>query len=65
MNIGDIGSGSTQSLKQAINIASIRKTMNQDALAVSSIMNSITESSAKVMENSVTPHKGGTIDVRV
>lgn len=60
-----IDMSSLQSVRQALGIASLRKAMNQDAQSVASILKGIEEVSAKTMEMSVTPHKGGNIDISV
>lgn len=45
------------SVKQALNISMLRKVMNQDATSVESVV--------KAMEQSVSPHKGQSIDIKV
>lgn len=65
MNIGSIPLQSLSSVKQALSIATLRKSMNQDASTVASLLSGMKEANSKVMENSVTPHKGGKIDVQV
>lgn len=57
MNITSLQSANIASLRSAINIANLSRAMNQDAKSVDSLM--------KTMENSVTPHKGGNIDIKV
>jgi|LSQX01.1.fsa_nt_gb hypothetical protein len=65
MNFSSISAASLSSLKQALNISVLQKSMNQDALSVSSLLQGMKDANAKVMEQSVTPHKGKSIDVRV
>lgn len=65
MGIGSIGQESIYSLKQALNITTMRKSMNQDAQTVASLLQGMESTNAKVMESSVTTHKGGNIDLRV
>ncbi len=57
MNITSLQVQNIQSLKSAINIANLSKVMNQDAKSVDQLM--------KSMENSVTPHKGSNIDIKL
>ncbi|MCX8130463.1 MAG: YjfB family protein [Clostridia bacterium] len=65
MNIGSIPLESLSSIKQALNIATLRKSMNQDAQSVSLLLNDMKNANAKVMEQSVTPHKGSHVDIKV
>lgn len=60
-----IDASNLQSVRQAIGIANIRTAMKQDAQSVAYIVKSLQEMNAKVMEMSVTPHKGSNIDLRV
>lgn len=45
------------SIKQALNVSVMRKALNQDEQSVDSVM--------KAMEQSVTPYKGQSIDLKV
>jgi len=63
MNISMDMSG-IQSVRQALGIANIRTAMKQDAQSVAYIIKSLTETSAKTLEMSVTPHLGGNIDLK-
>lgn len=45
------------SIKQALNVSVMRKALNQDEQSVDSVI--------KAMEQSVTPHKGQSIDLKV
>jgi len=65
MNMGDIGVESLNSLKQAINISALRKSMNRDTATAAALINDMTQTNAKIMEHSVTPHKGGSIDIKL
>ena len=56
---------SLNSLKQALGIATMRKALNKDAATVSTLINDMKVANTKIMENSVTPHKGGKIDVKL
>lgn len=45
------------SIKQALNVSMLQKVMNQDAASMDQLM--------KAMEQSVTPHLGQSIDLKV
>ena len=53
-----------QSIRQALGMVNLRRTMNQDAESVAVILKSMQEISAKTLEISITPHKGSTIDIK-
>jgi hypothetical protein len=53
------------SIRHAISIAMLRKTMNQDAVSVLGLLQGFRNTNEKIMENSVTPYKGGNIDIKV
>ena len=57
MKISSYQSANLASLKQAIGMANMQRAMKQDAQSMDAIM--------KSMEQSVTPHKGGSIDLKV
>lgn len=57
MKISPYQSANLASLKQAIGMANMQRAMKQDAQSMESIV--------KTMEQSVTPHKGGSIDLKV
>jgi len=65
MNMGSIPLEYLNSLKQALNIATLRKSMNQDAQAVSTLLSDMQNVNSKTLEHSITPHKGSSIDVSV
>ena len=65
MTFSSISAATLSSLYQALNNSVLQKSMNQDALSVSSLLQGMKDANAKVMEQSVTPHKGKSIDVRV
>ena len=44
-------------LKQALNISMMQKALNQDAQSV--------QNNIKIMEQSITPHKGQSIDLKL
>lgn len=65
MDISSIPIESLNSVKQALNIATLRKSMNQDAQTVGTLLSDMKDTNSKILEHSVTPHKGGSIDVSV
>ena len=54
-----------QSVRQAIGMANLRNAMNQDALSVDTILQGMSDASAKILEHSVSPHKGNYIDIKI
>ncbi|MBB6217976.1 hypothetical protein HNQ80_004113 [Anaerosolibacter carboniphilus] len=65
MNISGYAAQNTYSIKQALNMSILQKAMNQDATAVSMLVEAMQNASRSMMENSVTPNKGGNIDISV
>lgn len=65
MEINNALQQSTNSIRQAIGMANLRRSMHQDSQMVSTLISDMQSAQAKIMENSVAPHKGGSIDVRV
>lgn len=65
MNINAYQSANIYSIKQALNIAVLRKSMNQDGSSVDMLVNDMLAANTKIMEQSITPYKGGNIDIRV
>lgn len=57
MKVSHYQTANLASLKQALGMATLQKAMKQDAQSVEALM--------KGMENAVTPHKGGSIDLKV
>jgi hypothetical protein len=57
MKISPYQSANLASLKQAIGVANLQRAMKQDAQSMETI--------TKMMEQSVAPHKGGAIDLKV
>ncbi|NLK86754.1 MAG: putative motility protein [Clostridiaceae bacterium] len=56
---------SISSIRRAIGIETLKKSLNQDAQSMSALLQGFQAANAKAMEISVTPHKGGSIDIRV
>lgn len=65
MEINTMLQQNISSLRQAISISNLKKAMHQDAQSVDTLLQGMQQASAKVMESSVTPHKGSTIDIRI
>jgi hypothetical protein len=65
MNIASFQISSLTSLKQALGIAALRKSMNQDASTIATLVNDMKTNSAKTMEHTLTPHKGSNIDIKI
>jgi hypothetical protein len=64
MNIGSMFNESIGSLRTAINMTNLRKAMHQDAQTMAVLLNDMQTANARIMEQSVTPHKGGNVDAR-
>ncbi|MCG8499469.1 MAG: putative motility protein [Firmicutes bacterium] len=64
MNI-DLMTQSTYSIRQALGIAVMRQAMHQDPQSVAVLLSDMKNVNAKVMENAVSPHKGGNIDISI
>lgn len=64
MEMGKIGLENYQSLKQAIGIAALRKSLKQDASTLA-LVKDMQAVNAKIQEGSVSPHLGTKIDIRV
>ncbi|WP_129600313.1 putative motility protein [Anaerophilus nitritogenes] len=59
MEISAMMSQSIHSLRQAINMTTLQKAMNQDAQSVTTLLGDM----QKTMEMSVQPHKGSNLDI--
>jgi NRPS condensation-like uncharacterized protein len=53
------------SIRNALGIAALKKTLSQDAQSMNILLQGFRNTNAKIMEKSVTPHKGGNIDISV
>lgn len=65
MEINNYMQQSISSIRQAIGIATLKKSLGQDTQTMSALLEGFQNTNAKIMESSVTPYKGGTIDIRV
>ncbi|HEX2944389.1 MAG TPA: putative motility protein [Clostridia bacterium] len=65
MEINNSMQQSISSIHQAIGIATLKKSLSQDTQSMAALLQGFQNTNAKIMENSVTPYKGGTIDIRV
>lgn len=65
MDITSLQTANLYSLKQALGIAALRKSMNQDESTVATLLQDMQATNAKTMELSVTPHIGSNIDIKI
>jgi hypothetical protein len=65
MEINDMMQSDIASLRQALGISILRKSVNQDAQSVAALLEGMPAVNVNAMESSVTPYKGASIDVRV
>jgi hypothetical protein len=65
MEINNSMQQSISSIREAIGVATLKKSLSQDAQSMSALLQGFQSTNARIMENSITPHKGGTIDIRV
>lgn len=62
MEINNALLNNINSIRHATSIAMLRKIMHQDALSMQKLLQGFGNTNRKIMEHSVTPHKGGSID---
>lgn len=65
MEINNTMQQSLSSIRRSIGMEALKKSLAQDMQSMSALLQGFQAANAKVMESSVTPHKGGNIDVRV
>lgn len=65
MEINNTLQNNIASIRQAISMSVLNKSMNQDAQSVAALLKGMPAVNTNAMESSVTPYKGGNIDVRV
>ncbi|MGE5614596.1 MAG: putative motility protein [Bacillota bacterium] len=65
MEINNALLNNISSIRHAMSIAMLRKTLHQDTLSMLRLLQGFRNTNEKTMENSVTPHKGGNIDIKV
>lgn len=58
-------SGKVGSLQHTINLRMMKKNMDQNTDTATQLLDSMQKTNAKIMESSVTPYKGGSIDAKV
>lgn len=63
MELSNYLSASTYSVQRALAYVTLQKTLNQDQQSVSTLISGLEKSNAKVMEASVSPHKGKNVDI--
>lgn len=65
MEINNMMMSNVQSVRQAIGMVNLRNAMNQNAISMDTLLQGMSDASAKILENSVTPHKGNYIDIKI
>lgn len=65
MDITSFQTANLSSIKQALNIAVLRNSMNQNASTVETLVNDMQAANTKLLEQSLTPYKGNHIDIRI
>lgn len=65
MEINNALLNNISSIRHAAGIAMLRKTMNQDALSMLRLLQGFRDTNKIVMEKSITPYKGGNIDIKL
>jgi hypothetical protein len=65
MEINDMMLQNISSIRHTINLSNLKKAMNQDAQTMAALLDGMQTANAKIVESSVLPHKGGSIDVRI
>lgn len=65
MNISSYSSMNLYSLKQALGMATLQKSMNRDASSVSNLLKTMEKTNQKTMEMSINPSVGGNIDIKL
>lgn len=65
MEINNALQANVYSLRQAIGTVMVRKAVNQDSVSVALLLQGMQDANVKTLENSVTPFKGGNIDIRI
>lgn len=53
------------SIRHALAVAVLRKNLGQDVQTMNALLKGFQYTNARIAESSVTPHKGGNIDIRV
>ncbi|MEW9122210.1 MAG: putative motility protein [Thermotaleaceae bacterium] len=65
MNISSYAAQGLSSIQSAINIAMLQKAMHMDSATVGTLMQDMVNVNKSIMENSVTPHVGGNVDISI
>ncbi len=53
------------SIRYSLGIEALKKSLGQDAQSISVLLQAFRSTNAKVMESSVSPHKGRNIDISI
>ncbi len=65
MEINRALQGNISSIRHALGIHVLKKSLGQDAQTISALLQGMHKANAKTMEMSVVPHKGRNIDISV
>ncbi|NLV36796.1 MAG: putative motility protein [Clostridiaceae bacterium] len=65
MEINNYMQQNISSIRHALSIATLKKTLNQDVQSMNALLQGFRDTNARIMERTVTPHKGGSIDISV
>lgn len=63
MDISSYAAQGLYSVQRAVSMAMLQKTMHMDSTTVDTLMQDMVKANKSIMENSVTPHIGGNVDV--
>lgn len=63
MEINKMMTENLASVQSTLSTVILKKSMNQDSQAVAIMLDGMEKANAKTLEASVTPHKGGKIDI--
>lgn len=64
MEINNAMQQSIGSIRQAIGVATLKKSLSQDTQSMAALLQGFQNTNAKMLERSVAPHKGKSIDIR-
>ncbi|AOT72232.1 putative motility protein [Geosporobacter ferrireducens] len=63
MDISSYAAQGLYSVQRAVSMAMLQKTMHMDSTTVGTLMQDMVNVNKSIMENSVTPHIGGNVDI--
>lgn len=65
MEINRAMQGNISSIRHALGLHVLKKSLGQDAQTMSALLDGMQKANSKTMEMSLTPHKGRNIDISV